>query len=150
MTAAVAFAGSAARPLGGYVADRVGGTKLLSVLLALVGAAYLCTSSLPALPRMVATLVVAMTCLGMGNGAVFQLVSLRFPAEIGLATGIVGMVGGVGGFLLPTMLGFMKSPTGSFGHGFLGLGVVALAAAMSLWLLVARNRAWRVSWRELA
>ena len=82
----------------------------------------------------------AMAILGMGNGAVFQLVPLRFPTEIGVTTGVVGAAGGLGGFFLPTILGALKQATGSFGVGFLlfaivgGLGgAVALAFASKGW-----------------
>ena len=46
-----------------------------------------------------AAFVGAMLALGMGNGAVFQLVPQRFRKEIGVMTGLVGMAGGVGGFI---------------------------------------------------
>ena len=49
--------------------------------------------------------VVGMLALGMGNGAVFQLVPQRFRDEIGVMTGLVGMTGGVGGFYLASSLG---------------------------------------------
>ena len=73
-------------------------------------------------------LVVVMACLGMGSGAVFQLVPQCFRDEIGVATGVVGALGGVGGFLLPTLLGSIKEATGSFGPGFLVLGGAASVA----------------------
>ena len=59
---------------------------------------------------------------------VFQLVPLRFPREIGIVTGLVGAAG-VGGFLLPTLMGAMKQSTGAFAPGFLLLSICALAAA---------------------
>lgn len=40
-----------------------------------------------------------MGLLGMGNGAVFQLVPQRLPKEIGVIAGIVGAAGGIGGFI---------------------------------------------------
>ena len=67
-----------------------------------------------------------MVCLGLGNGAVFQLVPQCFRRQIGIATGVVGAIGGLGGFMLPTMLGQFKQRTGSFGAGFVVLGTVAL------------------------
>jgi len=67
-----------------------------------------------------------MLCLGMGNGAVFQLVPQRFRQEIGVMTGVIGMTGGVGGFYLASSLGFSKQYTGGYGLGFL---IFALLAA---------------------
>jgi NNP family nitrate/nitrite transporter-like MFS transporter len=66
-----------------------------------------------------------MGLLGMGNGSVFQLVSQRFPKEIGVITGIVGAAGGVGGFFLPTVFGYLKGMTGSYGTGFAAFAATA-------------------------
>jgi NNP family nitrate/nitrite transporter-like MFS transporter len=81
-----------------------------------------------------------MGLLGMANGAVFQLVPNRFPKEIGVATGIIGAAGGLGGFLLPNLLGSLKQATGSFSIGFFVFamvggfgGAAALAYASRAW-----------------
>ena len=146
LTALAAFVGSGLRPLGGYLADRVGGVRLLSVLLGGIAAIYALGGWMPALGPMVALLVCGMACLGMANGAVFQLVPRRFEGQIGLATGVVGAVGGVGGFLLPTLLSQVKQAGGSFGTGFFALAVVAAGAAVSLHVLAAAQQGWRLSW----
>ncbi len=82
----------------------------------------------------------AMAVMGMGNGAVFQLVPQRFAREIGVTTGIVGAAGGFGGFVLPTILGALKQVTGSFSGGFLAFalaggfgGAIALLYASRGW-----------------
>ena len=90
-----------------------------------------------------AIFVCAMLSLGMGNGAVFQLVPQRFRKEIGVMTGLVGMAGGVGGFYLASSLGFAKQWSGSFGPGFYifaGLAVVALVG------LIFVKGQWRATW----
>ncbi|MGC3996121.1 MAG: nitrate/nitrite transporter [Anaeromyxobacter sp.] len=142
LTAMAAFAGSAARPFGGWLADRVGGVRLLSFLLVGVAAAYGLTSLLLPLGPGAAVLVAGMICLGMSNGAVFQVVPQRFPREIGRVTGIVGAIGGLGGFALPMLLGTIKARAGSFGPGFALLSAVALGAAVAL-PLVAGGARWR-------
>jgi NNP family nitrate/nitrite transporter-like MFS transporter len=148
LTALAALAGSALRPVGGYVADRIGGVHLLSVLLGGITVMYLAASRIPALTPMVAILVTAMVCLGLGNGAVFQLVPQCFRRQIGIATGVVGAVGGVGGFLLPTMLGQFKQNTGSFQLGFVVLGSAALLCLVLLRRLMSTHPEWRSSWRR--
>jgi NNP family nitrate/nitrite transporter-like MFS transporter len=147
LTALAALAGSALRPVGGWVADRLGGVRLLSVLLVGIGAMYLAASRLPSIAPMFAVLVVCMVCLGLGNGAVFQLVPQCFRRQIGIATGVVGAVGGLGGFMLPTMLGQFKQRSGSFGTGFVVLGVVALLTLALLRVLMALSEQWKSSWR---
>jgi NNP family nitrate/nitrite transporter-like MFS transporter len=148
LTALAALAGSGLRPLGGYVADRIGGVRLLSVLFLGIAAMYAAASRIPALAPMVAVLVTAMVCLGLGNGAVFQLVPQCFRRQIGIATGVVGAVGGLGGFMLPTLLGQFKEHTGSFAAGFVVLGRVATCALVLLRWLMATNVNWKRSWRR--
>ncbi|MEO6527603.1 MAG: nitrate/nitrite transporter, partial [Gemmatimonadaceae bacterium] len=148
LTALAALAGSALRPVGGYVADRIGGVRLLSVLLIGIATTYLLASRIPGITSMVAILVTSMVCLGLGNGAVFQLVPQCFRGQIGIATGMVGAIGGLGGFFLPTLLGQIKQSTGSFQIGFVVLGSVALAALVLLRVLMATNELWRTSWRR--
>jgi NNP family nitrate/nitrite transporter-like MFS transporter len=95
---------------------------------------------------MVMLIVAGTACLGLGNGAVFQLVPQRFQSQIGVATGVVGAIGGVGGFLLPNLLGQIKQGSGSFSRGFLALAVMAFSAAVLLRLLVAVRQGWQLSW----
>ncbi len=147
LTAAAAFVGSGARPLGGWLADRVGGRRLLTVALAGLGVTYALVASGPSLSPLTGLVIVAMACCGLGNGAVFQLVPLRFRAEIGMVTGIIGAVGGLGGFCLPIVLGFVRQYGGGFGPGFLMLAVVATVVAGVLQLLTVRQAGWRLSWR---
>ncbi|MGC4118824.1 MAG: MFS transporter [Myxococcales bacterium] len=143
VTALAALAGSAARPVGGWLADRVGGGRLLLALLLAIAGLYGAASTLPSLPAMQGLLVVAMACLGMGNGAVFQLVPLRFGERIGEATGLVGALGGLGGFLVPMMLGATRQWAGSFGTGFAALGTAAAAAGVLLVALTLFQERWR-------
>ena len=143
-TAACVFAGSLVRPIGGAVADRVGGIKSLSVMYVLA-ALFLAIVSvgLPAAWMALGVFVLAMLALGMGNGAVFQLVPQRFRKEIGVMTGLVGMAGGVGGFYLASSLGYAKQATGSYQPGFLIFAGLALAALVGLTSVKTR---WRTTW----
>ena len=144
LTAACVFAGSLVRPVGGMVADRVGGIKSLSVMYVLA-ASFLALVSVGMSEVWMALLlfVCAMLALGMGNGAVFQLVPQRFRQEIGVMTGLVGMAGGIGGFYLASSLGYSKQATGSYQIGlmiFAGLALVALVGLTSV-----KGR-WRTTW----
>lgn len=143
-TAACVFAGSMIRPLGGFIADRFGGIRSLSLV-------YLCASLLLLLVSLgpqsrwaaLGLMVAAMLSLGMGNGAVFQLVPQRFRKEIGVMTGLVGMAGGVGGFFLASSLGYAKQLTGSYQAGLL---VFAGLAALALVGLTSVKSRWRTTW----
>lgn len=142
-TALCVFAGSMFRPLGGYLADRFSGLRLLKALFGAVGLLMLGVGLLPPLPIVTTLLFLGMLCLGMGNGSVFQLVPQRFRHEIGVVTGIVGAAGGLGGFVLPSILGVLKDATGSYGVGFFLFAGMAGSCLLAL-RTVAGN--WRVSW----
>ena len=147
-TAACVFAGSMFRPIGGQIADRIGGIRSLSVMYVVAAVFLFIVSFGPSSEWLaLAGFVGAMLALGMGNGAVFQLVPQRFRKEIGVMTGMVGMAGGVGGFYLASSLGFSKQMTGSYQTGFLifaGLAIVALVG-----LTVVKTR-WRTTWGSAA
>ena len=146
-TAAVVFVGSMVRPLGGAVADRVGGARALTVLYAVASAAFATIATgLSTIWLAMPVFILGMLCLGMGNGAVFQLVPQRFRHEMGVMTGIIGMTGGVGGFYLASSLGFSRQYTGGYGLGFL---IFAVLAAVALVCLTKVRGRWRSTWADL-
>ncbi len=115
---------SLVRPLGGWLADQVGGMKMLFALFAALGVLSFGLVQLPPLDWFVFMVFTLMALLGMANGAVFQLVPQRFSQEIGVVTGIVGATGALGGFFLPASLGLSKDLSGSYGAGFALFGMV--------------------------
>jgi NNP family nitrate/nitrite transporter-like MFS transporter len=135
--------GSFFRPVGGFLADKIGGIRMLMVLYAGVGLMLAGVSSLPALAITTTLLFVGMMCLGAGNGSVFQLVPQRFKEEVGIITGIVGAAGGLGAFFLPKILGNLKQSTGSFTPGFLILSGIALSCIL---ILLAAQKGWKRTW----
>ncbi len=147
-TAACVFGGSLMRPLGGALADRFGGIRTLSAMYVV---AAICIAAvgfnLPSSWAALALFVAAMLGLGAGNGAVFQLVPQRFRKEIGVMTGLIGMAGGVGGFLLAAGLGAIKQNTGEYQ---LGLWLFALLAVLAWFGLMNVKRRWRTTWGSAA
>jgi NNP family nitrate/nitrite transporter-like MFS transporter len=143
-TAACVFAGSFLRPVGGAIADRVGGVRTLTLVYVAAAAALAAVSFPLQTPWLaLAILIVAMGALGMGNGAVFQLVPQRFGKEIGVMTGLVGMTGGLGGFYLASSLGLSKQLTGSYQTGFIAFALLAVFAMLSLTGIKGQ---WRAGW----
>jgi NNP family nitrate/nitrite transporter-like MFS transporter len=130
------------------------------VLFALVTIAYAVVAALPEGPApatgawdfanlpgiawlAVALFALGVLALGMGNGAVFQLIPQRFRNEIGIMTGMVGCAGGLGGFFLPKAMGAAKASTGSFGIGFACFALLSLLGLLGLLLVKTR---WRTTW----
>ena len=114
------------RPLGGWLSDRIGGAQVLSWVFG--GVAVF--SLLMIWPSMIPFTVGALGCaalLGLGNGAVFKLVPERFPRDTGTVTGLVGALGGLGGFFPPLLLGVFRDTLGVLWPGFLFLSMAALA-----------------------
>lgn len=136
-------AGSFFRPVGGFIADKIGGVRLLTFLFIGVALSMFGVSQLPTLPVVTILLFLGMLFLGMGNGAVFQLVPQRFREEIGMITGIVGAAGGVGGFFVPNILGTLKQVTGTYAAGFF---VYAGIGAAALIVLMIAQISWRKAW----
>ena len=144
-TAACVFAGSLLRPVGGALADRMGGIPTLSAMYVVAALSLVLVSfGLPQLWMAIAVFIVGMGALGMGNGAIFQLVPQRFRREIGVMTGLVGAMGGVGGFYLASSLGLSKQVTGNYQAGFLVFATLALIALAALNFFA--KKAWRASW----
>ncbi|MFJ4051733.1 nitrate/nitrite transporter [Pseudomonas hunanensis] len=147
-TAACVFAGSLMRPLGGALADRFGGIR---TLLGMYGVAAICIAAvgfnLPSAAAALALFVSAMLGLGAGNGAVFQLVPQRFRQEIGVMTGLIGMAGGIGGFLLAAGLGTIKQHTGDYQ---MGLWLFASLGLLAWFGLHGVKQRWRTTWGSTA
>jgi len=143
-TAACIFSGSVFRPIGGLVADRIGGVRVLTILYGIIAASMAAISFTPSSKWVALTLfVIGMMAMGMGNGSVFQLVPQRFRKEIGVMTGLVGMAGGVGGFWLASSLGFSKGATDSYQIGFLIFAALGLLAMVGI---TGVKKRWRTTW----
>jgi NNP family nitrate/nitrite transporter-like MFS transporter len=138
------FAGAVLRPVGGAVADKLGGIKSLYIFF---GAVVLLASinALTTLPFWIAIVVLfmIMASLGMANGAVFQLVPQRFGKDIGIMTGLIGAAGGLGGTALVKTLGWSKGAFDGYSAGFMIFAGVVLVAITGISLVKTR---WRTTW----
>lgn len=144
-TTLVVLAGSFLRPVGGWLSDRIGGYRILLMLLGGLGVCLVGVGALPELAAEVSLLFLVMAMLGMGNGAVFQLVPQRFSGSIGIMTGLVGAAGGFGGFLLPSIMGAVKDRAGQYSWGLYAFGVAFLFADFILLQLGTR---WFSTWHQ--
>jgi nitrate/nitrite transporter NarK len=132
------------RPVGGWLADRIGGAQVLSWVFGGVALFALLLTWPSMAPFTVGALACAML-MGLGNGAVFKLVPEHFPRDTGTVTGLVGALGGLGGFFPPLLLGLFRDRLGVMWPGFVLLALAALA------LRAANQRVFRpadVAWTQ--
>lgn len=137
--AVMVLVATAMRPTGGLISDRIGGARLLTVVFAGAGLLALGMTTVSIVPFTVGALGVA-ACVGLGNGAVFKLVPQYFPRDTGTVTGLVGAIGGLGGFFPPLALGYIKTYTGSYALGFVLLGLFCLACFVLNYAVLLRPR----------
>ena len=121
------------RPLGGVISDRIGAERVLLVCFVsvLVLALGLAVSYESMVPLTICCLTMALA-LGLGMGAVFKLVPVWYPENVGAVTGVVGAAGGLGGFFPPLVMGVVKAATGGYALGFVLMACVAVACLVLL------------------
>lgn len=142
--AAIIVMASVLRIGGGWLADRLGGLRLLRWLSVTIVGCTLAAAALPPNPwTMVAILVVCFSAMGAGNGAVFQLVPLRFPTTTAVAGSLIGEIGALAGGFLPNAMGLGKQYLGSFTPGFLSGTLLAVCVLVTLRLVL---KAWTSTW----
>ncbi len=147
MAALCTLVGALGRPIGGALADRLGGIRALYIFYLIAGLSLTAAAFLHSLWPCAIAFFLASGSFGMANGSVFQLLPQRFSKDIGTMTGLVGCGGGIGGFLLASSLGFSKGLTGSYLAGLLTFAGLCVVALIGLGLVKTR---WRTTWGALA
>ena len=144
LVALFVFGGTILRPVGGAIADKIGGIKALYIFFTIV-VVVVGINALVTLPFTLGILAffVTIASLGMANGAVFQLVPQRFSKDIGVMVGIVGAAGGLGGTALIKTLGWSKDAFDGYTVGFLLFAGVTIIAIVGLSFVKTR---WRTTW----
>jgi NNP family nitrate/nitrite transporter-like MFS transporter len=132
------FVGSLARPLGGRLADRIGGTKVTFwsfVAMGLAALAVVPFVSAHAFGGFLGMFLVLFVTTGVGNGSTFRMIPVIFRneklrhagpgleardaavkiarIESATALGLVAAVGACGGYLVPRAFGASVKATGS-------------------------------------
>lgn len=130
-----------ARPVGGWLSDRVGPVAVLITCYVSAGAlAAMAALELALLPWGTAAFLGLAAFLGAASGAVFALVSHRVEgSRVGSVTGIVGAAGGLGGFIPPLEMGAIHQSTGDYSPGFVLLALLSAATALITWYLFGRR-----------
>ena len=90
-------------------------------------------------------LLVCFAALGAGNGALFQLVPLRWPMSTAVAGSMIGEIGALGGGLVPNVMGLSKQYAGTYLWGFVLFALLALGA---LTMMRSMQIRWTRTWAE--
>ncbi len=146
LTMLATLMGSAVRVVGGYVSDRIGGINALSAVLILVSITLvLCGAFTQSVAVTTLLFMLCFAALGAGNGALFQLVPLRWPLTTAVAGSMIGEVGALGGGFVPNAMGLSKQWSGSYLWGFVAFAVLAVAMLGMLRIVQIR---WTRTWAE--
>jgi MFS transporter, NNP family, nitrate/nitrite transporter len=121
------------RPIGGWLSDRLGPVPVLAAGYGVVAAGAAIAAAQKSLEPVGEIAFLAMAAaLGAGSGATFALIAhVIEPARVGGVTGLVGAAGGLGGFVPPLLMGYIYGRTDSYA---IGLGLLAVTAALTLLL----------------
>lgn len=143
-SALIIVAASILRVAGGWLADLLGGVRMLRIMFGGILALTVTAAFLPSNPWvMVGILVLCFSAMGAGNGAVFQLVPLRFTTTTAVAGSLIGEIGALAGGFLPNAMGLGKQYMGSFAPGFLSGTLLTLVVILALSIV---SRRWTTSW----
>ena len=141
-----AFMGAATRVFGGWISDHWGGINTLTAVLVVIASSLvLCGLAGGSLVATTLLLLVCFAALGAGNGALFQLVPLRWPVTTAVAGSMIGEVGALGGGLVPNVMGLSKQYAGTYLWGFVLFAVFTLGA---LTMMRSMQIRWTRTWAE--
>ena len=146
LTMLAAFMGAAVRVLGGWISDRWGGVNTLTAVMCVAAfSLFACGLAGNSLTLTTLLLMLCFAALGAGNGAVFQLVPLRWPLTTAVAGSMIGELGALAGGLVPNAMSQSKLHTASFFGGFASMAAAAILALVMMRVMQIR---WTRTWAE--
>jgi NNP family nitrate/nitrite transporter-like MFS transporter len=164
--AAYSIPASLFRAVGGALADKIGARKVMYLtfgvslvccfLLAYPATSYVVDGVKGQIHFRLATGIVPFTIIifvlgffmSLGKAAVYKHIPVYYPDRIGSVGGTVGMIGGIGGFILPIAFGFLNDLTGIWTSCFMLLFV--LVGVALLWMHFAIRRMERARFPDMS
>jgi MFS transporter, NNP family, nitrate/nitrite transporter len=146
LTMLATLMGSATRVVGGWLSDRWGGINTLSgVLVFVIITLVVCGMMGDNLALTTLLFMLCFASLGAGNGALFQLVPLRWPLTTAVAGSMIGELGALGGGFIPNAMGQSKQHFGTYFYGFLAFAAVGVGVLLMMRVMQIR---WTRTWAE--
>ncbi len=146
LTMLATLMGSATRVVGGWLSDRWGGINTLSgVLVFVIVTLVVCGMMGDNLALTTLLFMLCFASLGAGNGALFQLVPLRWPLTTAVAGSMIGELGALGGGFIPNAMGQSKQHFGTYFYGFLAFAAVGVGVLLMMRVMQIR---WTRTWAE--
>lgn len=137
LAACFSLPGGVLRALGGWLSDKYGAYKVTWAVMWVCWVAFFILSY-PQTAMVIQTvngpmqfnihlnatiftilLFIVGIAMAIGKASVFKFIADDFPNEIGTVSGVVGLAGGLGGFLLPIMFGMLVDFTGIRSSSFM-------------------------------
>ncbi len=157
LTALFIFPASLLRPLGGWLSDRFGARRLMYLTFGLMLGALLFLAapfgyivletpdgtrevmpySLGVVPFTILVFIVGIA-MGIGKAAVYKQIPEYFPHDVGAVGGLVGMLGALGGFMLPPLFVAATEWVGIPQATFMVLFILTAVCAIWMHLTVVR------------
>jgi len=146
LTMLATLMGSATRVVGGWLSDRWGGINTLTAVMGVVIVTLVvCGTMGQSLALTTLLFMLCFAALGAGNGALFQLVPLRWPLTTAVAGSMIGELGALGGGFIPNAMGQSKQLMGTYFYGFLAFAVLGVAVLAMMRVMQIR---WTRTWAE--
>jgi NNP family nitrate/nitrite transporter-like MFS transporter len=144
--------GSVARPLGGWVSDKLGGAKVTQwdtvvMIMATLGVAFFVRQASGSdqpeeffFPFLILFLILFITT-GIGNGSTFRMVPIIFkPSEAGPVLGWTSAVAAYGAFIIPRVFG-QQVDAGTPEYALYGFAIYYFSCLLLNWYFYARRNA---------
>lgn len=127
------------RPFGGFLSDRFGPRKVTyAVFIATVMAALALSFPIENVVLFTVLVFVIGIAQGIGKASTIKYAPEYYPREVGTVVGLMGMLGGIGGFFMPPLFAYLQGWTGQPEGVFWVIGAIALISLVWLHLVVRR------------
>jgi NNP family nitrate/nitrite transporter-like MFS transporter len=140
LTALFIFPASLLRPLGGYLSDRLGARPVTYTAFIVMCLAFIWLSFEVGIAVFTVLVVTVGAMMGIGKASVYKYIADYFPRDMGVVGGLVGAIGGLGGFVLPLLFAWALAETGRPESTFVVLLAASIVSLVWLHLVVIKMR----------